>query len=99
MTGRIETVLVHPTRTVTTIVTTTESTTVANTVMTALPTATTLTCNGADPCPPRGPSGVDGTSNCSDFDTQQQAQAYFDQVGNIDGLDANGNGIPCESLP
>jgi micrococcal nuclease len=56
-------------------------------------------CNGADPCPPRGPSGADGTYNCADFDTQQQAQDYYDQVGDIDGLDANQDGIPCESLP
>ena len=56
-------------------------------------------CNGADPCPPRGPSGANGTYNCSDFDTQQQAQDYYDQVGDIDGLDADQDGIACESLP
>ena len=52
-----------------------------------------------DPCPPRGPSGADGTYNCSVFYTQQQAQDYFDQVGDIDGLDANQDGVPCEDLP
>jgi hypothetical protein len=77
--------------------TSTETTTVTTTVITDIRSPTS--CNGADPCPPRGPSGADGTYNCSDFDTQQQAQTYFDQVGDIDGLDANHDGVPCESLP
>ena len=49
--------------------------------------------------PSRGPSGADGTYNCSDFDTQAQAQAYFDSVGDIDGLDGDGDGVACQSLP
>ncbi len=49
--------------------------------------------------PPRGPSGADGTYNCADFDTQDQAQAYFNAVGDMDGLDGDGNGVVCESLP
>ena len=49
--------------------------------------------------PSRGPSGADGTYNCSDFDSQEQAQAYFDSVGDRDGLDGDGNGLACESLP
>jgi hypothetical protein len=48
--------------------------------------------------PSRGPSGSDGTYNCGDFDTHSQAQAYFDSVGDIDGLDGNGDGVACESL-
>ncbi len=48
--------------------------------------------------PSRGPSGADGTYNCGDFDTHAQAQAYFDQAGDIDGLDGNGDGVACESL-
>ncbi len=48
--------------------------------------------------PPRAPSGADGTYNCADFDTHAQAQAYFDQAGDIDGLDGNGDGVACESL-
>ena len=48
----------------------------------------------------RGPSGADGTYNCSDFDTQGQAQGWFEQqTGNPDGLDHDGDGIACESLP
>jgi hypothetical protein len=90
-----------------TVTVTTGATTVTNTVTTTAtvtipptpPGTTTTDCNGADPCPPRGPSGKDGTYNCADFDTQQQAQDYFDQVGNIDGLDANGDGVPCQNLP
>ena len=62
-------------------------------------TAATAGLQRRDPCPPRGPSGADGTYNCSDFDTQQQAQDYYDQAGDIDGLDANYDGVPCESLP
>ena len=50
----------------------------------------------------RGPSGADGTYNCSDFDTQQQAQAYFEAnnpQADPDGLDADGDLVACESLP
>lgn len=44
------------------------------------------------------------TYNCSDFDTQAQAQACFDycweQVGfDVHNLDSNGDGEACESLP
>ena len=49
--------------------------------------------------PSRSPSGADGTYNCDDFDTHDQAQVYFDSVGDIDGLDGNGDGVACESLP
>ncbi|MCW2853603.1 MAG: Competence protein ComEC/Rec2-related protein [Nocardioides sp.] len=39
--------------------------------------------------------------NCSDFDTQAQAQDYLDQQGggDPDGLDADDDGIACETLP
>jgi endonuclease YncB( thermonuclease family) len=41
--------------------------------------------------------------NCDDFQSQAQAQHYFEQRGgpaeDPDGLDADGNGIACESLP
>ncbi len=49
--------------------------------------------------PSRPPSGADGTYNCDDFDTHAQAQAYFESVGDIDGLDGNGDGYACVSLP
>lgn len=52
--------------------------------------------------PPIGDDGID--YNCSDFSTQAEAQAYFEGQGgsptnNVDGLDANGDGVACESLP
>jgi beta-lactam-binding protein with PASTA domain len=64
----------------------------------------TLTCEANDTTPPRGPSGANGTYNCSDFDTQQQAQDYYDAQGGVsggdpDGLDRDHDGTPCESLP
>src|SRR5689334_16097708 len=36
--------------------------------------------------------------NCSDFSTQAEAQAAL-RPGDADHLDANGDGIACESLP
>jgi LPXTG-motif cell wall-anchored protein len=53
----------------------------------------------------RGPSGADGSYNCDDFDTQTQAQAYYDGQGGLsggdpDGLDRDKDGQACEdSLP
>lgn len=55
----------------------------------------------------RGPSGADGTYNCEDFDTQEQAQAFFDaDPSDPDGLDGPPGdaftgepGVACESLP
>jgi hypothetical protein len=38
--------------------------------------------------------------NCSDFSSQLAAQNYYNQqVGDPDGLDADGDGYACESLP
>lgn len=38
--------------------------------------------------------------NCSDFTTQAEAKAVLDEEpGDPHRLDANGDGIPCESLP
>ena len=41
------------------------------------------------------------TYNCADFTTQSEAQAVFDACGpgDVHGLDADGNGEACESLP
>jgi hypothetical protein len=43
------------------------------------------------------------TRNCSDFSTQAEAQAWFDTYfplyGDVARLDANDDGVPCESLP
>lgn len=53
----------------------------------------------------RGPSGADGSYNCADFDTQTQAQNYYEGQGGVsggdpDGLDRDQDGLACEdSLP
>ncbi len=48
----------------------------------------------------RGPSGGDGTYNCDSFDTQEQAQAFYDaDPSDPNELDTDGDGIPCEVAP
>lgn len=41
--------------------------------------------------------------NCDDFSTQKEAQKFYDKVGgvnkDVNRLDANKDGVPCESLP
>ncbi len=42
--------------------------------------------------------------DCSDFSTQEEAQEYFegqggDETNNVDNLDADSDGVACESLP
>ena len=39
--------------------------------------------------------------NCGDFETQAEAQAVFDYCGpeDVHGLDNDGDGVVCESLP
>jgi len=41
--------------------------------------------------------------NCSDFATQAEAQIFFDNAGgvanDVNGLDGNKDGVPCQSLP
>lgn len=50
----------------------------------------------------RGPSGADGTYNCADFDTQEEAQAFYESQGgpaeDPHGLDGDSDGIACETL-
>ena len=48
---------------------------------------------------PYDPSGPD--KNCGDFSSQNEAQAFFEAAGAGDPhrLDANGDGVACESLP
>ncbi|WP_198668081.1 thermonuclease family protein [Saliphagus sp. LR7] len=42
----------------------------------------------------------DGDYNCGDFETQEQAQAVLDgESGDPHGLDGDGDGVACESLP
>lgn len=55
----------------------------------------------------RGPSGADGSYNCEDFDTQEEAQEFFDaDPSDPDGLDGppgdaftGESGVACEGLP
>ncbi|NIK11137.1 thermonuclease family protein [Alkalibacillus almallahensis] len=50
---------------------------------------------------PYDPNGED--KNCGDFDTHDNAQAFFEAAGGPEsdphGLDRDGNGAACESLP
>ena len=49
--------------------------------------------------PPRS-GGPSDPYDCSDFDSQSQAQEYFESVsGDPSGLDGDGDGVACESLP
>jgi hypothetical protein len=62
-----------------------------------------------DPVPPsawRDRTSGPGETNvedrdCSDFSTQPEAQRFFKrhQPGDPHGLDGDGNGVACESLP
>jgi len=53
---------------------------------------------GSDLPPPSG--GSSDPYDCSDFDTQDQAQQVLEETpGDPSGLDGDGNGIACESLP
>ena len=68
------------------------------------PTTTTTTSTTAPTTTSPGiPPNPGDTVNCSDFATQAAAQAYYDQYypyyGDVAGLDGDGNGIACESLP
>lgn len=53
--------------------------------------------------PPDEPDEPFVDRDCSDFDTQPEAQAFFIAEGGPEedphGLDGDGNGIACESLP
>ena len=65
----------------------------------------------APPAPPTPPPADGGaappnpgnTKNCSDFDTREDAQEWFDRYfphyGDVARLDRNGDGQACESLP
>ena len=66
-------------------------------VPTAVPTSTPAPPTGCNVC-------TSNVYNCSDFSTQTSAQACHDycfiQVGfDVHGLDADGDGEACESLP
>jgi hypothetical protein len=65
-----------------------------------------FTAGGAFAQTPTPTSAATGTQDCADFDTQEQAQAFYDQhttdtPGNPDpfDLDTDGDGKACEGLP
>lgn len=63
-----------------------------------------VTRGAAAPTPPEtSPEPPSGDVDCSDFDTQAEAQAFFIAEGGPEedphGLDHDGDGIACESLP
>jgi putative cell wall-binding protein/beta-lactamase superfamily II metal-dependent hydrolase len=57
----------------------------------------------SEPSPPPPSSGPPADKDCSDFDTQAQAQEFFDryypEYGDFARLDADGDLVACESLP
>jgi hypothetical protein len=69
--------------------------------------ATTLLVLGITAMPAtaqqRGPSGDDGSYNCPDFDTQDEAQDFFEAEGGPEedpnNLDRDDDGVACEALP
>jgi len=54
---------------------------------------------------PEGTPGAKRTDeyNCDDFATQAEAQIFFDNAGGVEGdinrLDGNKDGVPCQALP
>jgi putative cell wall-binding protein/beta-lactamase superfamily II metal-dependent hydrolase len=66
-------------------------------------------CGASQPAPPPNepepskPANPGDTKNCSDFNTQREAQEWFDyyypHYGDVAKLDADGDLIACESLP
>jgi len=53
---------------------------------------------GSDLPPPSG--GSSDPYDCSDFDSQDQAQRVLENTpGDPSGLDGDDNGVACESLP
>ncbi len=72
----------------------------------------TAGCTGAaepvpqEPTPSPAPAPSGGDLDCSDFSSQQEAQATLDadpsdpsDPSDPNGLDGEGDGVPCESLP
>ncbi len=55
------------------------------------------------PYSPRTPGNPGDTKNCGDFDTQAEAQVWFDHhyddYGDVAKLDQDNNRVACESLP
>ncbi|CAN5725359.1 hypothetical protein BH20ACT11_BH20ACT11_12910 [soil metagenome] len=67
----------------------------------ASPSPTQEPAQESSPSPAPAPSASSGGDlDCSDFSTQQEAQATLDaDPSDPNGLDGEGDGVPCESLP
>ncbi|MEZ5257200.1 MAG: excalibur calcium-binding domain-containing protein [Ilumatobacteraceae bacterium] len=84
---------------------TTTTTAPTTTVAAPAPTAAATTTTTSPPVPSTtGRPGNPGNSkNCADFATWAEAKAWFDfyfpWYGDVAKLDADADGIPCESLP
>ncbi len=73
---------------------------------TPTPTPTAQPTPTSSPKPTSSPTTKPGnpgdTKNCSDFKTQKEAQAWFDEYfphwGDVAKLDSDGDGIACETL-
>jgi len=85
-----------PTTTTAPATTTTQAATTTTTAATTTTQAPTTTTTAA-------PANPGDSKNCSDFSTHAAAQAWFDKYfpyyGDIAKLDADHDGIACESLP
>jgi len=46
-----------------------------------------------------GDNGEDEDYNCEDFDTWEEANEVYEESPGEHGLDGDGNGVPCETLP
>ncbi|GEM_PF-1825947 len=80
------------------------------TMPTSAPSTTAAVTQTTTATQPSAPSSTDdeippnpgNTKNCSDFDTYQEAKAWFDyyypHYGDVAFLDSDGDGEPCESL-
>nr|BDD48390.1 hypothetical protein 3 [Thermoactinomycetaceae bacterium] len=57
--------------------------------------------NGFYPPKQNQPTYTGGDKDCGDFSTQNSAQSFFESQGPGDphGLDRDGDGVVCESLP
>jgi hypothetical protein len=72
--------------------------------LTSASTADDVPSGGAGTRSRRAGNGGSGDVDCGDFDSQEEAQRYFDRQGFSPGndpfsLDANNDGVPCEDLP
>jgi hypothetical protein len=73
------------------------------TTSTSSPSTSSSSTSAPSTSSPGIPPNPGDVVNCGDFDSQHDAQEYYDTYypyyGDVAGLDGDGNGIACESLP